>query len=75
MSYRKITKKDLLEKYSSKISILKEYAQMIYDQNQVMNITGFKTLDDIFEQGILDSILAFENYMMHYDENLENKKY
>lgn len=74
MSYRKITKKDLLEKYSSKIDILKEYAQMIYDQNQVMNITGFKTVDDIFEQGILDSILAFENYMMQYDENLENKK-
>ncbi|UUD35383.1 16S rRNA (guanine(527)-N(7))-methyltransferase RsmG [Mycoplasmopsis caviae] len=74
MAYREITKKDLLKKYDLKIKELKEYAQMIYDQNKVMNITGFKTLKDIYEQGILDSILAFENYVMQFDDRLEGKK-
>lgn len=48
-----INKEYLLNKYSKQIPLLYKYAQMIYEQNKVMNICGFDSIDEIFNQGIL----------------------
>ncbi|TQC51487.1 16S rRNA (guanine(527)-N(7))-methyltransferase RsmG [Mycoplasmopsis mucosicanis] len=39
---------------------LQKYSNFIYQYNQTKNITGFKTIDEIEKQGILDSINALE---------------
>lgn len=49
-----------LKKYSLQLDKLKKYASMIHEQNMVMNISGFKTEQEIFEQGIIASLLTFE---------------
>lgn len=47
---------------SEVINKLDKYAELIHEKNQVMNITGFKTLEAIKKEGIEDSLLAF-NYL------------
>ncbi|WP_029513739.1 16S rRNA (guanine(527)-N(7))-methyltransferase RsmG [Mycoplasmopsis primatum] len=64
----------ILTKYQKQLPALKKYAQMIYEQNKIMNITGFKTLEDIFNQGILGSLLFFEQTIKNWNLNFENKK-
>ncbi len=69
-----INKEYLLNKYSKQIPLLYRYAQMIYEKNKVMNICGFDSVDEIFNQGILGSILVFENAMNEYGLDFVNKK-
>lgn len=69
-----INKEYLLNKYSKQIPLLYRYAQMIYEKNKVMNICGFNSVDEIFNQGILGSILVFENAMNEYGLDFVNKK-
>ncbi|UUM25714.1 16S rRNA (guanine(527)-N(7))-methyltransferase RsmG [Mycoplasmopsis agalactiae] len=69
-----INKEYLLDKYSKQIPLLYKYAQMIYEQNKVMNICGFDSIDEIFNQGILGSILVFENAISEYNLDFKGKK-
>ncbi|WP_235732210.1 16S rRNA (guanine(527)-N(7))-methyltransferase RsmG [Mycoplasmopsis felifaucium] len=64
----------ILEKYKDQIPKLKQYAHMIYEQNQLMNITGFKTEKEIFEQGVLCSLLVFEEASRFQNITFENKE-
>lgn len=37
-----------------------KYANLVFEYNQKKNITGFKTLEEIIEQGINDSVISFD---------------
>ncbi|WP_406617399.1 16S rRNA (guanine(527)-N(7))-methyltransferase RsmG [Mycoplasmopsis adleri] len=55
----KLSKEEIINLFPEAIPKLKTYAKMIHEQNQIMNITGFKSEEEIFEQGILTSIYTF----------------
>lgn len=64
----------LLAKYKKELDNLKKYAKMIHEQNQVMNICGFKTEEEIFDKGIISSLLALENARDFFELDYKNKK-
>lgn len=63
-----------LSKYDHCIDKLKKYTQLVYYQNQTMNISGFKTYEEIFIQGVIDSIITFEEAIKNFNFDFENKK-
>ncbi|QSF14002.1 16S rRNA (guanine(527)-N(7))-methyltransferase RsmG [Mycoplasma sp. Mirounga ES2805-ORL] len=52
---------------------LKKYAELIMQKNQLMNLTGYKTLESIYKEGILDSIAGF-NILKENGFSFKNKK-
>ncbi|MGY5139142.1 16S rRNA (guanine(527)-N(7))-methyltransferase RsmG [Mycoplasmopsis gallinarum] len=46
-----------------------KYLELVYSKNQVMNITGFKNKEDILNEGIINSLLAFEPLINQIDRN------
>ena len=42
--------------FDNRIELLKKFAKMIYDDNRKFNLTGFKTIEDIFYKLIVDSL-------------------
>ncbi len=63
-----------MEKYNNNIEELKKYAEMIYEQNKYMNISGFKTIEEIFDNGIISSLICLETYFNETNKEWINKK-
>lgn len=54
------------------IDKLKKYAELIHQKNQVMNITGFKSQEEIFSEGIINSLEAFKPFEDKFtDQNIK----
>ncbi|KUH47638.1 16S rRNA (guanine(527)-N(7))-methyltransferase RsmG [Mycoplasmopsis meleagridis] len=52
-------------------NLLKKYSFLVFEQNKVMNITGFKNTEEIWSEGIINSIDAFNPYMEIFPNNLK----
>ncbi|KKB26660.1 rRNA small subunit 7-methylguanosine (m7G)methyltransferase GidB [Mycoplasmopsis meleagridis] len=52
-------------------NLLKKYSFLVFEQNKVMNITGFKNTEEIWLEGIINSIDAFNPYMEIFPNNLK----
>ncbi|MBZ4195542.1 16S rRNA (guanine(527)-N(7))-methyltransferase RsmG, partial [Mycoplasma sp. 1331] len=67
-------KDSLLNKFKNQFPKLKRYAELIHEQNLVSNITGFKSIDEIFNQGIMASLLFFSKAQDNYFIDFSGKK-